>query len=373
MPFTFVNCLVTMKNISRIIILCSAVVLTANASAASFDCAKALGTYEKAICSNNELSELDDELSIAYKIAVVANPDIKISQREWNKLARQCGLDLLSTDKCIKTTYKSRITFLASVNTPSNFPSQSTQGVPVTAAGNVAKNDTVIKGAPVTLNNQIQVIAPKPVTPAPVEVGVARTPASSIVKVVDTSSKSFFNLKGYYLGMTRAEVKKIMPNARFEMVDTVEGKELSGYNCGVAAKKLPEDCNFTFAGEEITGITVAFWGERAYEIQMYFGAYRKKDHGKATFKTDERMATAIDTKYFNESNKGNSQKAGSQWESGDEMLKTEYIEDTNFVSNSLSLNDYKYFRLLQLAGQKQAEIKQKGDKVKNDKKVLSDM
>jgi uncharacterized protein len=86
-------------------------VLTGLTSAASFDCTKASSPYEKAVCSNSNLSSLDDQLAGAYKDARAksADPDgLKKDQIEWIKSTRQCASDV----GCIEKAYKARISTL---------------------------------------------------------------------------------------------------------------------------------------------------------------------------------------------------------------------------------------------------------------------
>lgn len=72
-----------------VLILCMALVSTSGLWAASFDCAKARTPLEKAICSDPELSKLDDELAIAYKNALASHPlpsYVQARQRDWLSL-----------------------------------------------------------------------------------------------------------------------------------------------------------------------------------------------------------------------------------------------------------------------------------------------
>lgn len=79
--------------------------------AASFDCAKASTLVEKAICSDAELSKLDDLLALTYKKALAAQSDggeLNLQQRTWLKNVRnQCG-DVA----CIRQAYTGRIAVL---------------------------------------------------------------------------------------------------------------------------------------------------------------------------------------------------------------------------------------------------------------------
>ena len=94
-------------------------------SAASFDCANASTSVEKLICTNKELSELDEKLSAEYekslkwqadlakKVAKKTKQDRKWSlesqtrarQREWLHLERN---SCISVD-CLKATYQARL------------------------------------------------------------------------------------------------------------------------------------------------------------------------------------------------------------------------------------------------------------------------
>lgn len=64
------------------------------AQAASFDCVLAQSTSEKLICSNPDLSKLDEELAKQYKLrlkAVSSSAELKSEQRRWLKQLRaQC-------------------------------------------------------------------------------------------------------------------------------------------------------------------------------------------------------------------------------------------------------------------------------------------
>ncbi len=78
---------------------------------ASFNCAKAMTWIEKAICSDSQLSALDESLMTSYKKALsnASNENsIKMGQREWLKSVRNTCKDV----DCLKQTYTSRITKL---------------------------------------------------------------------------------------------------------------------------------------------------------------------------------------------------------------------------------------------------------------------
>jgi uncharacterized protein len=102
------------RSLFTICLLC----LTAFSYSASFDCSKASTANEKAICSESELSSLDERLSEAYKKALQINPEIKNSQRDWLKSLRACESNSNITE-CLKNAFKSRLqvmNFLANPN-----------------------------------------------------------------------------------------------------------------------------------------------------------------------------------------------------------------------------------------------------------------
>ncbi len=75
---------------------------------ASFDCAKASSHVEKQICSNAELSKLDELLSVAYAQgnALSKNKaEFKASQRRWLIEKRNTCADT----PCIKNAYEARL------------------------------------------------------------------------------------------------------------------------------------------------------------------------------------------------------------------------------------------------------------------------
>lgn len=92
---------------TRTLIISLVFVPAFGAYSASFDCGKASSFVEKAICSNSELSALDDSLSSAYSNAL-SDPDssdeIKSSQRNWIKNRNSC-----QDNACLKKVYSKRI------------------------------------------------------------------------------------------------------------------------------------------------------------------------------------------------------------------------------------------------------------------------
>ena len=96
-----------MKILKKLILLFPIIFSSSIVYAVSFDCNKASRIIEKAICSDSELSILDDELSTTYKKAILVNPDLKSSQLEWIKKNRLCE-NTSSVGQCLKNSYVER-------------------------------------------------------------------------------------------------------------------------------------------------------------------------------------------------------------------------------------------------------------------------
>ncbi|MGZ5050952.1 MAG: lysozyme inhibitor LprI family protein [Methylobacter sp.] len=82
-------------------------VITLSTQAASFDCSKASTTVEKNICSSQELSRLDEKLTMAYQQALrlTSNKELlRHQQLEWLTLIRNTCRD----SKCLETAYVER-------------------------------------------------------------------------------------------------------------------------------------------------------------------------------------------------------------------------------------------------------------------------
>ena len=77
------------------------------AQAVSFDCQKAKTFTEKAICQDQELSALDDELDSLYQTAEAKskNPNaLKKQEAKWMNERDKC-----QTNVCVKKSYQKRI------------------------------------------------------------------------------------------------------------------------------------------------------------------------------------------------------------------------------------------------------------------------
>jgi uncharacterized protein YecT (DUF1311 family) len=107
-----------------------AILVPISVMGASFDCKKSRTFIEKAICSNKQLSKLDDKLTEVYLKTLdiaFAPDDLKEEQREWLTNERNSCQDVT----CLKRIYELRIQHLAdydvsqrttSVKEPCEFP-----------------------------------------------------------------------------------------------------------------------------------------------------------------------------------------------------------------------------------------------------------
>jgi uncharacterized protein len=80
--------------------------------AAAFDCQKAVTLVEKAICQDNALSDLDEELGAVFKAAMDRSKDpqaLKKQQLNW----LQNNRNLCQTNACLEKSYRERIAVLS--------------------------------------------------------------------------------------------------------------------------------------------------------------------------------------------------------------------------------------------------------------------
>jgi uncharacterized protein len=86
------------------------------ACAASFDCAKAKQDFEKAVCSDKNLSSWDDKLSAMYRnyLGEVGDyGDVRADQRQWAATERQqCMADRSKANYCLAVAYANRYNYL---------------------------------------------------------------------------------------------------------------------------------------------------------------------------------------------------------------------------------------------------------------------
>jgi len=95
---------------------------TQGALAASFDCTRAVSKTEKLICSNAELSFLDEKLGAAYKSAysrVKNKLELRQSQRNWLASHEMTSCD---DPVCLKRNISERIGLLQEVSASGKLP-----------------------------------------------------------------------------------------------------------------------------------------------------------------------------------------------------------------------------------------------------------
>lgn len=100
----------------RIAVAVATMALASNAWAAGFDCKKASSPVEKLICSDSQLSAMDEELSQAYKRMLATAADavsIKNDQKVWLASRNRC-----QDAACIKQAYADRLTALNGTSQP---------------------------------------------------------------------------------------------------------------------------------------------------------------------------------------------------------------------------------------------------------------
>jgi len=91
-------------------------VLTSWAQAATFDCNKASSFVEKVICSDSQLTGMDDQLGRLYKDALAASSNseaLKTEQKAWLSSRNQC-----KDSDCIMKAYTDRISALNAMTAP---------------------------------------------------------------------------------------------------------------------------------------------------------------------------------------------------------------------------------------------------------------
>ena len=95
------------------VLIIAAITVCGPAHSASFDCAKAKTSVEKAICGDAKLSQLDSDLDRYYGVAIDALKDgapcLKSDERNWVKTVRdQCG----AKADCLTNSYLGRLAAL---------------------------------------------------------------------------------------------------------------------------------------------------------------------------------------------------------------------------------------------------------------------
>jgi len=104
-----------MLKLFRILSLPMLAVSAITVQAASFNCQKAATFVEKAVCQNDSLSALDDELNTVFNDALNNSADpkgLKKQEITWLKAKR----NRCQTNACLEKAYKERIVALSNVD-----------------------------------------------------------------------------------------------------------------------------------------------------------------------------------------------------------------------------------------------------------------
>lgn len=115
------------------------------AAAQSFDCSKAKGAVELAICGSPSLGALDKDLAAAYSKSLAADPqkapDLRQAQRQWagqrEKSCPSAGTDATKLAACLEPLYRTRIAELTGT-APANAAQFAKPATPAPAAANGA-------------------------------------------------------------------------------------------------------------------------------------------------------------------------------------------------------------------------------------------
>gem|GEM_PF-2866691 len=106
---------------NRLIWITLGCLLLSNATSASFDCAKASSKVEKLICSDSDLSKLDERMSTVYSTAIKSAIDpvfLRKEQKQW-QIQRNACPDV----SCLVNTYATRTIQLSTPRTDWPLPS----------------------------------------------------------------------------------------------------------------------------------------------------------------------------------------------------------------------------------------------------------
>jgi uncharacterized protein len=186
------------------------------AYSASFDCAKASTFVENAICSDAELSTLDDTLSSVYRKASSA-PDaaseIKSSQRSWMKKRNAC-----QDNACLKKVYSQRIDALAAGDT-SNSQSTSNEEEPGAVHGGSLPAQQEIKAEgpaePIRVGsvNEAAIASGCSCYVSPV-VANGKSDDGRCIFFDDFSGKVIMNLEGSEISLTEVGKKRVQDSSQ---------------------------------------------------------------------------------------------------------------------------------------------------------------
>ena len=129
-----------MKLFTNLAALLTFLFISTAAQSVSFDCSKASRMTETLICSDNDLSLIDDQINAAYKKALAVDPEVKSSQLSWIRDARNCEQEA-SPLECLKVSYKNRLNALNEI-----LQSESGKKLPEISGGNEKSVESGVVG-----------------------------------------------------------------------------------------------------------------------------------------------------------------------------------------------------------------------------------
>jgi uncharacterized protein len=182
------------KKLKRTLIYLSLILAGPIAHAASFDCAKAVTSIEKTICSSSRISDLDTQLTQSYKKSLSVSADVeflKSEQRAWLTNVRNKCQDAA----CLTQAYTDRIAKLEVAVVPTTTPP--IKAVSETSASSQEKTSEVAASSATQVAavepSTTQPVAPIPATPPPpakVEANAQAAPSTPSSPKVEAASPS---------------------------------------------------------------------------------------------------------------------------------------------------------------------------------------
>ena len=100
-----------------ILLLLGSLCAVSFAGAASFDCKKAKTKQEQMICTDAELSALDDSLAVAYKSARTQTPSsLRPTLIRWQRQWLEDDVQACANRSCVKSAYQAQIKNLTHIS-----------------------------------------------------------------------------------------------------------------------------------------------------------------------------------------------------------------------------------------------------------------
>lgn len=98
------------------------------AHSASFNCERATIAVEFTICGNEQLSSMDERLSLEYRKAILHNPNIKKFQQSWLRGPRK---DCDSQVECLISAYQKQLDILENINSKQGVKDLGSVALPI--------------------------------------------------------------------------------------------------------------------------------------------------------------------------------------------------------------------------------------------------